>query len=280
MKSKNLLLILRIIILSMICIIGCENDNVKPNMDFVYPLTVGNSWEYEKLFTLDFDSLATFNGLTDTTFYSTGFVEIIAYEVIFDSLEVYNFSTTITEDGNVLTGNEFYNNNDNSLISYGYINPFMFTPKSNENFVSIIFDDKKFSDVREIFDYIKRGIIGNDYSKNDSIYYDPVKCLEYPLRENNQWIYRTYDIRIDKTIIGVEKIDVPAGEFNCWKIQWTYPELSFNDDIEFYDFVSHEGLVQRLIEFKNMAYIDEFGNFIGYLNSTEETYLTDYQIYD
>ncbi len=50
MKSKKILLILRIIILSMICIIGCENDKDKPNMDFVYPLTVGNSWEYEKLY--------------------------------------------------------------------------------------------------------------------------------------------------------------------------------------------------------------------------------------
>ena len=282
MRSNKNVLVLSIIILTVICIIGCENDNDKLNMDFIYPLTIGNNWQYDMIFTMDFDSLATYNGLNDTIFYSTGSVEIITNEIIFDSLEVYNLATTITETGNVLTGNEFYNNNDNCLFSYGYINPSMITPKSNNNFAFIIFDNKKFNNVREIVDYIERGIIENDYSKNDSIYYDPVKCLEYPLIEDNQWIYRTSNnpIRIDKTIIGLESIHVPAGLFNCWKIQWTYPESSWNDDVEFYDFISQNGLIKRVIEFKDLECIGGFGNFIGYLSSTEEKYLTDYQIND
>lgn len=281
MKSKSLLIILQIIVLSVICVIGCENDNDKPNMDFIYPLTIGNSWQYEITYTLDFDSLATYNGLNDTIIFNTGTVEIIANEVIFDSLEVYNFASIINDNGNIVTGNKYYNNNDDGLFCYGYTNGSMITPKLNKKFTFIIFDNKKFSNVREIFDYIERGTIENEYSKEDSIIYDPVKSLEYPLEEDNHWIYRTYDLRIDKTIIGLEKIDVPAGEFNCWKIQWTYPESSFNDHVEFYDFVSQEGLVQRLIELKNVACIDGgFGNVIGYLDSIEERYLTDYQIND
>jgi hypothetical protein len=282
MKSKKNVWVLQIIILAVICIIGCESENNKPNMDFIYPLAVGNSWQYDMIYALDFDSLATSNGFIDTTYYSTGSVEIITNEIIFDSLEVYNFATTLTETGNVFTGNEYYNNNNNCLFCYGYINPSMITPKSNKNLAFIIFDNKKFNNVREIVDYIERGIIKNDYSKNDSIYYDPVKCLEYPLREDSQWIYRTSNNpwRIDKTIIGLENIDVPAGQFNCWKIQWTFPESSWINDIEFYDFISQDGLIKRVIEFKNTECIDEFGNFIGYLNSTEEKYLTDYQIID
>lgn len=282
MGSKKNVLVLQIIILAVICIIGCENDNDKPNMDFIYPLAIGNSWQYDMIFTLDFDSLATSNGLIDTTHYSTGSVEIITNEIIFDSLEVYNFETTLTETGNAFTGNEYYNNNDNCLFCYGYTQGYMITPKTNNNFAFIIFDEKKFNDVREVFNYLEKGIIVDEYSKDDSIYYDPVKTLEYPLEEDKQWMYRTSNNpwRIDKTIIGKENIDVPAGNFNCWKIQWTYPESSWNDNIEFYDFISQDGLIKRVIEFKNSECIDELGNFIGYLNSTEEKYLTDYQIND
>jgi hypothetical protein len=232
------------------------------------------------IFTLDFDSLATSNGFIDTTYYGTGSVEIITNEIIFDSIAVYNIATTTTETGNVFTGNEYYNNNDNCLFSHGYTNSSMITPKRNKNLAFIIFDNKKFSSVREVFDYIERGIIKNYSSNNDSIYYDPVKCLEYPLREDNEWTYRTSNnpFRINKAIIGLESIDVPAGHFNCWKIQWTYPESSWNDDIEFYDFISKYGLVKRVIDFKNSECYDEEGNFIGYFDSKEEKYLTDYQI--
>ena len=109
MKSKSLLIILQIIVLSVICVIGCENDNDKPNMDFIYPLTIGNSWQYEITYTLDFDSLATYNGLNDTIIFNTGTVEIIANEVIFDSLEVYNFASIINDNGNIVTGKKYDN---------------------------------------------------------------------------------------------------------------------------------------------------------------------------
>lgn len=108
MKIRKNSGVLQIFFLVIICITGCESDNNKPNMDFIYPLTVGNNWQYDMIFILDFDSLATSNGFIDTTYFSTGSVEIITNEIIFDSLAVYNIATTITETGNVFTGNEYY----------------------------------------------------------------------------------------------------------------------------------------------------------------------------
>ena len=280
MKGKKYFWILPIIILSVISIIGCESDTNKPNSDFVYPLMVGNNWEYDKTYTLDFDELATSNGLVDTICSFTGSVEIIANEVIFDSLEVYNFATILNDGGYVTSGNEYYNNNDNCLFEYGYTNPLMLTPKNNENFAFLIFDDKKFGNVREIVDYVEKGIIGNEHSRDDSIYYDPVKSLEYPLNEDSYWIYRTSNNpwRIDKEVVGWEETDVPAGSFNCWIIKWTFPESSWNDDIDYYDFITEQGLIKRTIEFNNIGCIDESFNIIGHLDSIEETYLTDFQI--
>ena len=188
--KKNLSWI--IIIIVILFFVGCNifhsDNNNQQNSDFKYPLSIGNSWQYEKLFTLDFDSLATYNGLSDTTYYSSGLVEIIDNEVIFDTLDAYNFETTIDEDGNIFTGNEYYNTEDNSLISYGYIHPQMMTPKVEQEYAYIMFKNKKFINVTEIINWIEKGYYGNEYSKKDSIIFDPVKSLDYPLEEGKQWI--------------------------------------------------------------------------------------------
>lgn len=280
MRSKKNVWLLSIIILAVICIIGCESDNDKPNMDFVYPLTVGNSWDYETRLALDYDSLATYNGLNDTILYHTGSVEIIANEVIFDSLEVYNFASIMNENGNIFTGNRYYNNNDDGLFCYAHTNVSNILPKTNNNNIYIRFDNKIFNNVREILNYIVNNETIVPISKDDSLYFDLEKTLEYPLEEDNEWICRTYDLRTDKIIIGWEEIDVPVGEFNCWKIQYSFPELNGNEDITVYDFVSKYGIVKRFSEVKNLECIDEDGNLIGYFIFTEESYLTDFQIID
>jgi len=281
MRSEKKVLILSIIILAVICIIGCEDDTDKPNMDFIYPLTIGNIWQYETTFTLDYDSLATYNGLNDTILYHTGSVEIIANEVIFDSLEVFNFSSIMNENGNIFTGNKYYNNSDDGLFCYAYTEISNISPKTTNN-VYIKFNNKIFNNVREIFNYIENDAIDNQFSKDDSIYYNLLKTLEYPLEEDNQWIYKDSMIpfRIDKKIIGWEEVDVPAGEFICWKIQKEYYDITWSNDITFYDYISQDGLVKRFHQVRNLECIDEDGNFLGNFILTEERYLTDFQIMD
>ena len=287
MRRKNLVWVLQIIILSVICIIGCEDNNNKPNMEFIYPLSIGNNWQYENIFTLDFDSLATQNGLSDTIYYSSGLVEIIDNEVIFDTLEAFNLKSTLNEDGNIFTGNEYYNNKENCLFSYGYLHPLMMTPKVNQKYAYLIFKNKKFNNVREIINWIKKGYYGNEYSKEDSIIFDPVKSLDYPLEEGKQWIYRTETCdgkpwRIDKKILEWEEIEVPAGKFNCWRIQWFNNPFgsgpNWDEDIVMFDYISEKGLVKRIIEFKNSEAYDAEGNFIGYLDTKDEKILTEYAI--
>jgi len=287
--KKNLSWI--IIIIVILFFVGCNifhsDNNNQQNSDFKYPLSIGNSWQYEKLFTLDFDSLATYNGLSDTTYYSSGLVEIIDNEVIFDTLDAYNFETTIDEDGNIFTGNEYYNNNDDGLFCYGYTNPSMITPKVEQEYAYIMFKNKKFNNVTEIINWIEKGYYGNEYSKEDSIFFDPVKSLDYPLEEGKQWIYRTetYDgepFRIDKKILEWDEIEVTAGKFNCWKIQWFVNPFgsvpNWDENIIWFDYISEEGLVKRILEFNGMECYDEDGIFLGYMDCIEETTLINYTI--
>ncbi|MCD4817791.1 MAG: hypothetical protein K8S23_03765 [Candidatus Cloacimonetes bacterium] len=279
MKTKNKMFwLLQIIILTIICIVGCDGNDNQPNMEYIYPLAIGNSWQYEKTYKLNFDSLATKYGLSDTTYYSSGLVEIVNYEVIFDTLEVFNLKSTINEEGNISVGYEYYNNIDNALFDYGYTSPKMITPKTEQKYSYIMFRNKRFNNVREVLNWVKKRCSNNEFSREDSINYDPVKSLEYPLKKGKQWIFRTEPWGMDKKVLGWEKVDVAAGKFDCWKIQFLYTDEDWNIEIIFYDYISEKGFVKRIVKINGLNCYDENGEFLGYVDTIEETILIDYEI--
>jgi hypothetical protein len=264
MKHHKVLWLVLVVIGIGLWFSGCQNvDHDDGNMDFEYPLTVGNSWEYDKIYTLNFDAEANSNGYNDTTYYYNGNVEIVNYEVIFDTLEVFNFETNLYEDGSLYHGNEYYNVEDSCLIQFAYTMLYML---------------KDYEDIRQIYDLLQTGVMSVNYAQRDTIYYDPAIVFDYPLEMDKQWSYRSSgsSILIDKTIIASKVISVMAGNFNCWEIRWTYPESSWIDDINFLDYVSEEGLIKRYIEYNNMECVDEYGNIVGYLDSVMEYILIDF----
>jgi len=283
MKLRKWVFGVMILGLAVLGLVGCDSDSDKnrPDMEFDYPLTIGSSWQYERIFSVFFDEEAHANGLTDLVFNSVGSVEIMGSEVLFDNIEVYDFASSLTEEDNQpRLSNSYYNYDNNSLICYGYINSGLLDPKSNNVKKYYNFDNKKFSNPQEIISYLESGLVRNELSKDDSIYYDPAKCYVFPLYEDQEWNYRNSDDswKIVKTVIGKEKVEVPAGKFDCWKIQWSYPESSWVNDIEYYEYVSQEGVVKRVIELRNSTITDEDGNDIGSYYSRSEQYLSDYEI--
>jgi hypothetical protein len=90
---------------------------------------------------------------------------------------------------------------------------------------------------------------------NDSLYYEnpPVQSLKYPFEISSQWTYRNrYNPwHIDKKILGKETIALPAGNFECFKIQWLYDmdhDWQWDKDIVFYDYLHAKGLMKRDIK--------------------------------
>lgn len=290
MKLKTFASVVVIILLT--CIAGCilfdnDTDNPLPDMNFIYPLSVGSTWQYERVITCEYDPLATYNGFSDTSFYSTASVEIIDNEIIFDTLRTYNFKSILYEDSNVYDGNEYYNNVENGLINYGYTTPYMLTPKKNQGCSYLMFKGKKFNSIRQIIGLIEMGYYCAGHTKEDSIIFDQVRALEYPLEKGREWTYRTetYDgdpWRIDKKILDWKRIEVPAGMFNCWRIQWFNNPFgagtNWDEDIFMLDYISEEGLIKRILELYNIQYYSAGGILLGYMNYTEETTLVDYTI--
>ena len=65
MKKQIVFWLVLIWIVFVLWFTGCDNDNENVNWNFEYPLTVGNSWEYDKIYTLDFDAEANSYGYNE-----------------------------------------------------------------------------------------------------------------------------------------------------------------------------------------------------------------------
>ncbi|NIP42944.1 MAG: hypothetical protein GWO41_17650, partial [candidate division Zixibacteria bacterium] len=66
--------------------------------------------------------------------------------------------------------------------------------------------------------------------------------LVYPLDLGMHWPYRDWpqDIfHIEKQIIGWETVQVPAGDFDCFVVEWLYDrdfDDNYRDDIQVLDY--------------------------------------------
>ena len=111
----------------------------------------------------------------------------------------------------------------------------------------------------------------------------PVVTLQYPLEPGSHWQMRAEGepFRIDKEVVGRTEVEVPAGRFDCYVVQWTYPgSPSLDEQVEFYDYIAAEGLVKRSIITKNVpvtTYSDPYGQ-MGIVDLRDEFELVSYQV--
>jgi len=285
-KCINKCWLLLMILFVLLIISSCDNDNKGTDTDFEYPISVGSSWDYDIVSWWDFDSLATSNGFEDITFYETESVEVISQEIVFDTLQAYKFKTTTIQETNISTKNHFYDNIDNNFICYGYRKHQFPTSKIEQSYAFLKFRDRKFNTLNEIIEWVELGFLHNEHSRDDSLIYDPVVDLDYPLEEGKQWIYRTNTNegepwRIDKKIIDQVEIEVPAGKFNCWEVQWLSNPLEAGPDLDedfvSFDYIAKEGLIKRVVELKNIECYESSDHILGYLNHKTESVLKGYE---
>lgn len=247
---------------------------------FEYPLAVGHQWEYDRLFstlTYNPDSLAW---VTDYAISSTIVVTIESMTTLSDTIPVYVLEEILTESENrVFESTSYYNNLPDGLYLYAYRNGGRATPKSMPK-EKYILGGREFGSIGEITDFIV-----NSMSKqvviNDSIRYEspPLQSIRSPLQIGAQWMLRTAGNpwRIEKRVVSEETIAVPAGEFTCYKIQWLIDwsdKGEWDENIQFYDFVSTIGLVMRSSRFVDMVMRDAQGDSLGVYDGLDESVLT------
>jgi hypothetical protein len=94
-----------------------------------------------------------------------------------------------------------------------------------------------------------------------SVFFDFVCPIVYPLRQDSTYVYRdSSDPRgntpMRRTFRGVEDIQVPAGDFQAYKLQY---DFGFTDSARFYDWVGQHGLLKRYYYIPNDVIYDTLG---------------------
>lgn len=283
---KNFLYLLLILIL----LNGCnlfESKQEEIEQNFIYPLAIGNSWQYHRTISTEYDEMGNENGLDDESYTNTALVEICAIETVFKNIDTFNLKTTISDGGQVINGHNYYKNSNTKCMSHGYTTAHVITPKKVPNYSHLKFHGRTFHKPEDIQVWLEKCKISSSATVEDSITYDPVTILEYPLAEGNQWTYRykTSDLvpwRIDKQVTGWEEIEVEAGEFMAWKINWynnPFNEgIDWDETIETVEYVADEGLIKRTWCITGIEVYNTQGELIGTQTFRDELNLISYSI--
>ncbi len=272
-----------LIIILIFFISNCDKENPvgSEDGDYIYPIKIGNQWEYLRTFSTFNFRPDTLESILNTVVTSSVIMRIDRKEIIFDSIQTYVFHETLTEtNGPTYEDESYYNNLDNGLFFYAYRGPGFVIPKTNSK-RRILFKGKYFSNIREMTHFISMAL-PNKINISDSLIYEipPLQSIKYPFEIKSQWVYRNPDIpwHIDKKIISKESVKVPAGNFDCYKIQWLHDvddNGEWDEEIIMYDYICSKGLVKRSVLFKDSAIIGEHDpEPIGLFDSEDVSVLT------
>ncbi len=282
-----------ILLFAFLVIASCKEESNPITGDndlFVYPLEIGNKWEYNRHFaTFNFrsvDSLDYPRYDDSVHYYSKIVIEIVRKETIQNNIETFVMRSVETGSAmQSLWSEHYYRNNNDGLYLYGYqlyAGGGNGLPKrSNSN--RIIFNGVVFNSVSEITQSLDL-VLPKVYSVySDSINYEnpPLKVISYPLNIDKEWRFRppNQPFAISKRVIGKELVEYKAQQIQCYKVEWLYDingDQEWDENISVTDFIADKGLIKRTIFVKDLIRTTaESPDANGYFDSAEEIILTN-----
>ena len=211
------------------------------NTDFLFPLTVGTTWEYEgAIYEIDFPGD---NSEPDTvsTSTSTSEMTISRTERLHETLDTYVFHETISSLSDGIEGNfqseTYYMLADDGLYRMAYEKSGYVAPKASAAGWHL-FGGSFMPGATPTTGAIPDGPRWLEST--------PPKALPHYLTVGTQWIFANNSMSgIEKEMVGRETVHVPAGDFECYKIQNRYPY--WDENIIGYDYIASIGLVKRTL---------------------------------
>ncbi|MCP4631658.1 MAG: hypothetical protein GY855_01935 [candidate division Zixibacteria bacterium] len=277
-------LILILFVLSLTVIFSCSKS-VDPEEYFNYPLSVGNSWEYNRsVYNTNFRPVSQEIDPPDTSVHhSIYFVQITAIDTLPGDIETYKVVEGLVYDNFPELVETYFKNTNSGLYECGYKGARTVSPTSSGKF-RYVFLNHIFNSIEDITGFIKNLPLLSE-TANDSINYfnPPLKSMHYPWKTGNQWLYREIEgqYRIDKKVTGKIEITTPAGDFECYAVQRLYDwddDGNWDSNIESYDYICYQGLVKRRIVLRDVVVISEFNDTLGFYDGVEDSQLKIYNI--
>lgn len=223
---------------------SCSDNDAKPEQ-FEYPLTVGSQWFYSHTLT----QIAQDNGEAVVLAEGSATVTVAGIETLGDIGEAYRLEVVRTDGAMTSHGAEYYQNRDDGLHRVarcnqpGVVGPKIVAPEDVLTEHVLLFSE---------LDLVPAQVCNTA----PEIEADEPLALPYPIRIGQDWVFREIPdigVSIHKQIMGWEKVSVPAGKLDSYRIKWTYLG---NEDIEAEDHIAELGLVKRSVISKNVEITD------------------------
>jgi hypothetical protein len=274
---KNIMIFFVLVFL--IGIQSCEDSNpvIPVDNNFVYPLKIGNKWKYAASAVYSNIRPDSLKNCLDN--YSINLQVSVTRDTLLNSILTYEMKEESEDYPDCYA---YYANKENGLIEYAYRKcGGLVLPKTNK-IKRFLYKGSYFNHVTELIKKQEETIRLSKTMDDSLIYYEPPRMIYvYPLEIGKEWNIHSSLIlgKINKEVVGKEKVKTKAGVFQCFKIQHKYDmdfDGAWDDDLIYYEFVSSKGLLKSEITLKDVAITSpENPEGVGYADVKEERVLAD-----
>ena len=263
---------------SLLIFLSCDDNNPPPA--FNYPLAAGNSWEYRRvMLATNFrpDSLSIL--LPDTMYIQ---VEVQIPVELKDRKKATPIMARSTLYDRELYNIRFYRQDEKGLYHIAYLAGNFVPGLPKAKGLAFKFKGRLYNNLAQMSDALTtEPHLFKSFS--DSVIYNtpPSVALKYPLFIGSKWDLTAEYFRIEKTILDYTSVNVPAGDFDVYSIQWLY-YFDYADkpdeDLTVFEFISEKGLVKRRLRLLNAVLTTRMGEDIGYFDYYENLELVSYNV--
>jgi hypothetical protein len=287
MKFLVIRMILLVVFASTIVSCTKDDDPEFTNLPEIYPLNIGNTWDYDRKIRLMYKDESTAIGVSTTYKDSTielseVFSEAVKDTVLEDSIHVViikSEETAVNGKQDIEGGVDFYMNKEDGFYEYIFTTIQLTDVRTNKK---IRFRNQDYNSIAELKERLGYNSLIKKIKDSKSSFY-PFKSIEYPIEVGNEWDAGSvsYTLNKVKKVIGTGLIEVPAGDFDVYEIQtfWDWGlDGEWDQDVKSVLYLSKYGFVKTRFELWNLARTDEFNNIIDYFDVFEEEVLIDYDV--
>ncbi len=274
-SSYDILFSMRNFLFLLLLLLGCSRDYpiFSPHPGYIFPLAVGNQWNYIETFTL-----TNYPEQGDTFFSS----DTIHWEIKGRKV-IRRWNTYILQEDEYYFTQYYANLEDGFYqIAYSISNPpHSYNPYKGK--YKIRFKERTFNNIKELEIWIMN--LGN-FSKRDtlplldSLIHDIRKMLSYPPEVGDEWTFFNSPWYAVREIIDIEEVITETENFLCWKTRTLYDidnDGILDSDIYWDEYYSDEGIIKRYF-WLLIDIIDKNGVKVGEGEVEDILLLKDYNI--
>lgn len=234
MKIKKITLL----ILTLITLLSCEDKLPEELVLTDYPISIGTSWTYEKLWIIRNYKSATSDSIENSDTVKIAGITWIDKDTIINKTKLFVFKTQEISPTQTTTSLQYCYMDKDGFKTYAY---------RNEE-VGFASNNSMESSMQKIVQLRSIGKMHSQKQATDEIYIynTPILNIKYPLTISSKWTSDSSadnGISITKKAIGTDTLLINNHEYECFKIGYEYP--SGITSISTIQWISKKGLLKE-----------------------------------